>query len=97
MRPVGPSARRPVCADCGARFTDERWEAASATDWEGAKDSHPRLCDGCKQWAVVAEGQAAGKQEQPEPVSRGAEQYEFRRYTHRPVCSEFGAQFTDER
>ncbi|MFD3762649.1 hypothetical protein [Streptomyces sp. NPDC058622] len=23
--------RRPVCTGCGARFTDERWEAASAT------------------------------------------------------------------
>ncbi|MFD3778170.1 replication-relaxation family protein [Streptomyces sp. NPDC058612] len=90
-------ARRPVCVGCGAQFTDERWEVAGATDWGVPKDTHPHLCDGCKQWAVVDEGKAAGKQEQPEPVSRGAEQYEFRRYTHRPVCSECGAQFTDER
>ncbi|MFC9624882.1 hypothetical protein ACFTXM_34605 [Streptomyces sp. NPDC056930] len=25
-------ARRPACTGCGAKFTDERWEAALATD-----------------------------------------------------------------
>ncbi|MFJ8692625.1 hypothetical protein [Streptomyces roseolilacinus] len=33
-------AHRPVCAGCGAKFTDERWEAAQATDWGTPKDSH---------------------------------------------------------
>ncbi|MFE2528416.1 hypothetical protein ACFXEL_29770 [Streptomyces sp. NPDC059382] len=36
-------ARRPVCAGCGAQFTDERWEAAGATDWGVSKDTHPHL------------------------------------------------------
>ncbi|MGW7137459.1 hypothetical protein [Streptomyces xanthophaeus] len=90
-------ARRPVCADCGAQFTNERWEVAGATDWRVLTDTHPHLCEGCKQRAVVADGQAAGKQEQPEPMSRGTEQYDFQRWTSRPVCIECGAQFTDER
>ncbi|MFD3939910.1 replication-relaxation family protein [Streptomyces sp. NPDC058611] len=90
-------ARRPVCTACGARFTDERWEAASATDWGVPKDTHPHLCDGCKQWAVVDEGQTAGKQEHHEPVSRGVDPHDFQRYPRRPVCTECGAQFTDER
>ncbi|MFG3042877.1 replication-relaxation family protein [Streptomyces sp. NPDC048330] len=47
-------ARRPVCADCGAKFTDERWEQSKATDWGTATDSHPRLCDDCKQQAQAA-------------------------------------------
>lgn len=38
-------ARRPVCADGGAKFTDERWETAQATDWGTPKDTHPQLCD----------------------------------------------------
>lgn len=47
-------ARRPACTGCGARFTDERWEAAQATDWGTPKDSHPDLCDACKQRADAA-------------------------------------------
>ncbi|MFF8280686.1 hypothetical protein ACF05T_32220 [Streptomyces lateritius] len=46
-------ARRPVCTGCGAKFTDERWEAAQATDWGTPKDSHPQLRDNCKHQAVT--------------------------------------------
>lgn len=46
-------ARRHICTDCGAKFTDARWETAQATDWGAPKDSHPRLCDGCKQRAAA--------------------------------------------
>ncbi|MFF4427443.1 hypothetical protein ACFY04_43225 [Streptomyces sp. NPDC001549] len=89
--------RRPVCAGCGAQFTDERWEVAGATEWGVLTNTHPHLCDVCKQRAVAAEGQAAGKQEHHEPVQRGVGRYDFQRETRRPVCSECGAQFTDER
>ncbi|MFJ9026208.1 replication-relaxation family protein [Streptomyces sp. NPDC102259] len=89
--------RRPVCAGCGARFTDERWEVAQVTDWGAPKDSHPHLCDDCKQKALAAERHAAAKQEHREPVRRGAEQQSFQRSPHRPVCTECGASFTDER
>ncbi|MFF4227403.1 replication-relaxation family protein [Streptomyces abikoensis] len=47
-------ARRPVCAGCGVKFTDERWEVARATDWGTPKDTHPQLCDDCKHQAVLA-------------------------------------------
>lgn len=50
-------ARRPVCAGCGAKFTDERWKASNAVDW-GCRDSHPHLCDACKARALEAERQA---------------------------------------
>ncbi|MEU0671999.1 hypothetical protein ABZ330_03780 [Streptomyces sp. NPDC006172] len=92
-------ALRPVCTGCGAKFTDERWEAAQgqAKDWGAPKDSHPHLCDDCKQRAIAAERQAAGRQEHQEPVRRGAEQQGFQRSPHRPVCTECGAAFTDER
>lgn len=56
-------ARRPVCTGCGAKFTDERWETAHATDWGTPKDSHPDLCDHCKH-AAVAEAHEADQQEQ---------------------------------
>ncbi|MEU9108872.1 replication-relaxation family protein [Streptomyces xanthophaeus] len=90
-------ARRPVCAGCGARFTDERWEAAGATDWDGPADTHPTLCDGCKRWAAVDEDPTAGTPEHHEPESLEVDPHEFRRYPRRPVCTECGGQFTDER
>ncbi|MBB1244523.1 replication-relaxation family protein [Streptomyces durbertensis] len=65
-------ARRPVCTGCGARFTDARWEAVQPTDWGAPKDSHPHLCDGCKQRAITAERQTVhiehGHQQQDQAV-----------------------------
>ncbi|MEV5142567.1 replication-relaxation family protein [Streptomyces syringium] len=91
-------ARRPVCAGCGAKFTDERWEAAQATDWGTPKDSHPHLCDGCKQKAsAAAVGPAAGTREHQEPARADVGEHDFRRNTRRPVCTQCGAEFTDER
>ncbi|MEU7038853.1 replication-relaxation family protein [Streptomyces sp. NPDC046237] len=88
-------ARRPVCTGCGAKFTDERWEAAQATDWGTPKDSHPHLCDGCKAGAVVSP--AAGIRERQEPVRGEAGPDDFWPDPQRPVCTECGAAFTDER
>ncbi|WP_395358128.1 hypothetical protein ACHGLA_00600 [Streptomyces sp. YH02] len=42
MQAAEREAGRPVCTGCGARFTDERWEAAHATGWGRPKDTH--LC-----------------------------------------------------
>ncbi|MFJ9656281.1 hypothetical protein [Streptomyces microflavus] len=88
-------ASRPVCADCGARFTDERWEAAEETDWGVPVDTHPQLCHTCKHVAVAAHD--AAQQEQPEPLPDWAQQKRFMRYTRRPRCTECKAAFTDER
>ncbi|MET9880210.1 replication-relaxation family protein [Actinacidiphila glaucinigra] len=50
-------AKRPACAECGARFPDDRWEAARdypdpSTHW------HPTLCEDCESHARAAALQA---------------------------------------
>ncbi|MFF3735524.1 replication-relaxation family protein [Streptomyces sp. NPDC002476] len=90
-------ARRPVCTGCGAKFTDERWEAAQSTDWGTPKDSHPHLCDSCKRAAVADAHEAEDRQEHPEPLPDWAERDRFLRYARRPRCTECKAAFTDER
>ncbi|MGW1917768.1 replication-relaxation family protein [Streptomyces sp. NPDC002076] len=37
-------ARRPVCAGCGTRFTDERWKAIEPAGWDVPRETHPRTC-----------------------------------------------------
>jgi hypothetical protein len=51
-------ARRPVCAVCGTRFTDARWKAIEPAGWDAPRETHPHLCDDCKQRAITAERQA---------------------------------------
>ncbi|MER6717156.1 hypothetical protein [Streptomyces sp. NPDC000877] len=51
-------ARRPVYAGCGTRFTDERWKAIEPAGWDAPCETHPHLCDDCKQRAITAERQA---------------------------------------
>ncbi|MFF8036032.1 hypothetical protein [Streptomyces sp. NPDC016626] len=51
-------ASRPVCADCGTHFTDERWKDIEPAGWGAPRDTHPHLCDDCKQRAITAERQA---------------------------------------
>ncbi|NYS21116.1 hypothetical protein HFP43_32215 [Streptomyces sp. SJ1-7] len=81
-------ARRPSCAGCRNRFTDERWEAAEETDWGRPVDTHPTLCDTCKHRAVTA------AQERQEPARGEAVPDGDWPPPQRPVC---GAAFTDER
>lgn len=50
--------RRPVCAGCGARFSDERWKAIEPAGWDVPRETHPHLCDDCMQRAITAERQA---------------------------------------
>ncbi|MFI0193078.1 hypothetical protein ACH4PW_36885 [Streptomyces sp. NPDC017082] len=86
-------ARRPACASCGTRFTDEHWEAAEKTNWGVPVDTHPQLCDGCKHQAVAATQEA----DHPEPLPDWAKQTDFLRYPRRPRCTECKAAFTNER
>ncbi|MET9197064.1 replication-relaxation family protein [Streptomyces olivaceus] len=58
-------ASRPVCANCGTRFTDERWKAIEPAGWDAPRETHPHLCHDCKQRAITAERQA--EQAGPEP------------------------------
>jgi hypothetical protein len=51
-------ARRPVCADCQAQFTDDRWKAVEPREGDSPQDTHPHLCDACKARAIDAERHA---------------------------------------
>ncbi|MFE3995144.1 replication-relaxation family protein [Streptomyces goshikiensis] len=91
-------ARRPVCTGCGTKFTDARWEAVQPKGWDATKDSHPQLCDSCKQTATAtAASPAAGTWESQEPVRGEAGPDDYWPAPERPVCTECGAAFTDER
>ncbi|MFH9605599.1 hypothetical protein ACH4MK_33505 [Streptomyces rochei] len=80
-------ARRPVCAGCGTRFTDERWKAIEPAGWGAPRETHPHLCDDCKQRAITAVRQAeeAGPEHQehdqavPEQKAGGTWLSRFRR------------------
>ncbi|MEU8622704.1 replication-relaxation family protein [Streptomyces sp. NPDC048623] len=87
-------ARRPVCTGCGAKFTDTRWEAVQPKDWGTPKDSHPHLCDDCKAGAVVS---TAADTPERQPIRGEAGSDDFWPAPERPVCTECGAAFTDER
>ncbi|MFH8858295.1 hypothetical protein ACH4HW_34875, partial [Streptomyces rochei] len=52
-------ASRPVCAGCGTQFTDARWKAVEPTGWDAPRDTHPHLCDDCKQNALTADAHRA--------------------------------------
>ncbi|MFD5372624.1 replication-relaxation family protein [Streptomyces sp. NPDC127103] len=54
-RAAAREARRPTCADCGAKFTDDRWQAVGYTR---NPESHKQLCEDCQSRAVAAEQQA---------------------------------------
>ncbi|MGV9761677.1 hypothetical protein ACWDUC_38565 [Streptomyces tricolor] len=90
-------ARRPVCTGCGTRFTDARWKAVQPTDWGATKDSHPHLCDTCKQKAGAAVSPAADTQERRKPERGEARPDDSWPAPQRPVCTECGAAFSDER
>jgi hypothetical protein len=67
-------ARRPVCASCGTKFTDDRWEAAAAYP-KGGPQWYPKLCEACEDQAITAEEQSAENERQREAETKaGAEQ-----------------------
>jgi hypothetical protein len=44
-------ARRPVCTNCGAEFTDERWRAVERAGWGTTQEPRPTLCGDCDRQA----------------------------------------------
>ncbi|MEU5637269.1 hypothetical protein ACH47C_38105 [Streptomyces rishiriensis] len=44
--------RRPACANCGTRYTDARWRAIEPAGSDAPRETHPHLCDDCKQRAT---------------------------------------------
>ncbi|MEU6285512.1 replication-relaxation family protein [Streptomyces sp. NPDC047028] len=67
-------ARRPVCADCGAKFTDARWRAVDARDWDQPREQHPQLCEDCQGRAVAARKQAEADERVRQEQERVREQ-----------------------
>ncbi|MFD4635499.1 hypothetical protein ACFVYR_37830 [Streptomyces sp. NPDC058284] len=43
------NTRRPVCTQCGADFTDERWQATERVGWGTTQEPRPTLCGACDQ------------------------------------------------
>ncbi|MET9039328.1 replication-relaxation family protein [Streptomyces mirabilis] len=63
-------ARRPVCADCGNKFTDGRWTVVDVRDWGRSRESHPHLCEDCRSRVVAAERQAEADERERQEQER---------------------------
>ncbi|MFL4910740.1 replication-relaxation family protein [Streptomyces sp. MMS24-I2-30] len=62
-------AQRPVCTQCGNKFTDERWQETKGASWPGQWD---RLCGPCaKEAADHAEAERVARR-QADEVERAA-------------------------
>jgi hypothetical protein len=76
-------AWRPVCKDCGQKFTDDRWEAIGHTgDWS-KRQSHSHLCENCQDRPLQRSGR-------PKPTNASAA---ARRQRNRPPCRRPAAGF----
>ncbi|WP_406841888.1 replication-relaxation family protein (plasmid) [Streptomyces sp. AHU1] len=63
-------ARRLVCADCGGKFSDDRWEAVGPhRDWS-SHQSHPHLCEDCQDRAIAAEQRAEADEREHQEQER---------------------------
>jgi hypothetical protein len=63
-------ARRPVCASCGAKFTDDRWQQIRQSSWPGERD---HLCGPCAQQdADRAETERVARRQVEEAAARRA-------------------------
>ncbi|MER6523050.1 replication-relaxation family protein [Streptomyces sp. NPDC001553] len=62
-------AKRPVCARCGAKFTDDRWNLIRQDSWSGAWDD---LCGACAQESVARAEVERVARRQGEDVAAGA-------------------------
>ncbi|MFF4542477.1 hypothetical protein [Streptomyces aureus] len=69
-------ARRPVCADCGRKFTDDRWEATGSHHGWSSGQSHPHLCEDCQDRAVTVEQLAEADERERQEQERLREQAE---------------------
>ncbi|MEW5659844.1 replication-relaxation family protein [Streptomyces cinereoruber] len=70
-------ARRPVCTECGQKFTDDRWEAIGYSCGWGERESHPHLCEDCQGRAVAAAARAEAderERQEQERLRREAEE-----------------------
>ncbi|MFF3578057.1 hypothetical protein [Streptomyces mirabilis] len=59
-----------MCADCGQKFSADRWTAVDVRDWGRLRESHPHLCDDCQSRAVAAEKQAEADERERQEQER---------------------------
>ncbi|MGV4891423.1 replication-relaxation family protein [Streptomyces viridosporus] len=69
-------ARRPVCADCGRKFTDDRWKAVESSGWSRPRESHPHLCADCRSRAVAAQARAEADEREHQEQGRRRQEAE---------------------
>ncbi|MFC7965475.1 replication-relaxation family protein [Streptomyces cinereoruber] len=70
-------AQRPVCTQCGTRFTDERWQVTTRSSWPGQWDG---LCGPCEKEAVGrAEAERVARREEEESAAREAAEAEVKK------------------
>ncbi|MFB7918145.1 hypothetical protein [Streptomyces sp. NPDC056061] len=63
-------AQRPVCTQCGAKFTDDRWQETTRSSWPGEWD---RLCGPCAAEAADrAEAERVARRQAEEAAAREA-------------------------
>lgn len=63
-------AQRPVCARCGTKFTDERWQSLVQSSWRSEGDD---LCESCRQEDIDrAKAERAAQREAEEAAEREA-------------------------
>ncbi|MET8955388.1 hypothetical protein ACWEO4_33725 [Streptomyces sp. NPDC004393] len=59
-----------MCADCGHKFTGDRWEAVGHTrDWS-KRQSHPHLCEESQDRAVAVQQQAEADEPERQELER---------------------------
>ncbi|MFF4179445.1 replication-relaxation family protein [Streptomyces sp. NPDC001750] len=67
-------AKRPVCTQCGAKFTDERWREKERSSWHGKWDV---LCGACAEASVArAEAERVARRQAEEAAAREAAEAE---------------------
>lgn len=70
-------AQRPVCARCGTKFTDERWQSIRQTSWHTEGDD---LCGPCQQQDIDrAEAERVARREAEESAAREAAEAEVKK------------------
>ena len=74
QRKAAREARRPVCATCQGKFTDERWETTESYPRPSPR-YYPTLCARCEDRAVAAKQQAelAERERQEQEAAQAAE------------------------
>ncbi|MEU4173280.1 hypothetical protein AB0F46_41380 [Streptomyces sp. NPDC026665] len=62
--------REAICADCGRKFTDDRWKAIGLTRGWSNHPSHPHLCEDCQSRAGAAQARVEADERERQEQER---------------------------